>query len=282
MKIAEMSSLQQRILTALVLAPIAIAGVLLLPSFYFAVALALVFAFGLWEWSRLIGLRQRRFRSLLVLANLGAMLLLAWLYDGHSRDLLPLVLLGVGWWLVALVWLRSSGFGGEATLRNLEIKWLVGSLVTLPAWAAAWVLHDQAPLGPWWTLYLVMLVWVGDIGAYFFGRRVGQVKLAPTISPGKTREGLYGELLASVVFSIAAGLWLLDSDRQAIAALVGLSLVTVIFSVVGDLFESLIKRQSATKDSGSLFPGHGGMLDRLDSMFAALPIFVAGHHWLGL
>ena len=105
---------------------------------------------------------------------------------------------------------------------------------------------------------------------------------APTISPGKTREGLYGELLASVVFSIAAGLWLLDSDRQAIAALVGLSLVTVIFSVVGDLFESLIKRQSATKDSGSLFPGHGGMLDRLDSMFAALPIFVAGHHWLGL
>lgn len=127
-----------------------------------------------------------------------------------------------------------------------------------------------------------MLVWVGDIGAYFFGRRFGNVKLAPTISPGKTREGLYGELLMSGLFAAAAGWWLLDQDRQAIAALVGLSLVTVIFSVVGDLFESLIKRQSASKDSGTLFPGHGGMLDRLDSMFAALPIFVAGHYWLGL
>ncbi len=282
MSIAAMSSLQQRILTALVLAPLAIAGVLMSSSFGFSIGLALVFALGLWEWSRLIGLRQRRMRSVLVLTNLGAMLILAWLFRGRSAELLPLVFVGVGWWLIALLWLRSSSFGGADTAHSLELKWLVGSLVTIPAWAAAWVLHGQGELGPWWTLFVVMLVWAGDVGAYFFGRRFGSVKLAPQISPGKTREGVYGELFVSALFAGAAGWWLLDGNRQAIAALVGLSLVTVIFSVVGDLFESLIKRQSKSKDSGALFPGHGGMLDRLDSMFAALPVFVTGHYWLRL
>ena len=126
-----------------------------------------------------------------------------------------------------------------------------------------------------------MLIWAGDSGAYFFGRAFGRVKLAPSISPGKTREGLYGGLLASGLFAALAGVWLLDGRIQ-IAALVGLAVITILFSVVGDLFESLIKRQSKQKDSGTLFPGHGGMLDRLDSVFAALPIFVAGKFWLGL
>lgn len=282
MSIASLSSLQQRILTALVLAPLAIAGVLMSSSFAFAIGLALVFAFGLWEWSRLIGLQRRTLRLVLVATNLGAMLVLAWLFRGRSAELLPLVFLGVFWWLVAIVWLRSSGFGGADTAHSLELKWLVGSLVTIPAWAAAWLLHGQSDTGPWWTLFVMMLVWAGDVGAYFFGRRFGNVKLAPQISPGKTREGVYGELFVAALFAGAAGWWLLNGDRLAVAALVGLALVTVIFSVVGDLFESLIKRQSKIKDSGTLFPGHGGMLDRLDSMFAALPIFVAGHYWLGL
>jgi phosphatidate cytidylyltransferase len=276
----QLSPLLQRIITALVLAPLALAAVLLLRSDWFALALGIVFAYGLWEWSRLIGLQRRRVRSLLVLLNLIAMGLLLWFFRDRPSALTPLVYVGVLWWLLALLWLRTIGFGAEPTRRNLEIKWLVGSLVTLPAWSAGWLLHASEQ-GPYWTLFALLLIWAGDIGAYFFGRRFGRVKLAPQISPGKTREGLYGELLVSALFALAVGSLLVE-DRLALAALVGLAVVTVLFSVVGDLFESLIKRHSRQKDSGSLFPGHGGMLDRLDSIFAALPIFVAGKLWLGL
>ncbi|MCB1633256.1 MAG: phosphatidate cytidylyltransferase [Xanthomonadales bacterium] len=276
----QLSPLTQRVITALVLAPLAIACVLWLPSPGFAVVLGLIFCYGLWEWSRLIGLQRRRVRSTLVLLNAVAMATLWWLFRTQPHALLPLVYVGVGWWFLALLWLRSSAFAEAPTRRNLELKWLVGSLVTLPAWCAAWILHasDQ---GPWWTLFTLVLIWAGDSGAYFFGRAFGRVKLAPSISPGKTREGLYGGLLASGLFAALAGVWLLDGRIQ-IAALVGLAVITILFSVVGDLFESLIKRQSKQKDSGTLFPGHGGMLDRLDSVFAALPIFVAGKFWLGL
>lgn len=276
----QLSPLMQRLITAVILAPLAIGGVLWLPSEPFAVVLGLVFAYGLWEWSRLIGLQRRRVRGLLVLLNLMAMAGLWWLYREQPLALLPAVWIGVAWWFVALLWLRAGAFGAAPTRRNLEIKWLVGSLVTLPAWCAAWILHDGQQ-GAWWTLFALLLIWAGDSGAYFFGRAFGRAKLAPSISPGKTREGLYGQLLVTALVALAAGSWLL-SDRLAVAALIGLTLATVLFSVVGDLFESLIKRQSQQKDSGSLFPGHGGMLDRLDSVFAALPIFVAGKLWLGL
>jgi phosphatidate cytidylyltransferase len=276
----QLSPLLQRVITALVLAPLALAGVLLLDSDLFALALGLIFAYGLWEWSRLIGLQRRRVRGLLVLLNLGAMGVLLWWFHDRPIALAPLVYVGVLWWLLALLWLRTIAFAAEPTRRNLELKWLVGSLVTLPAWCAAWLLHASEQ-GPYWTLFAVLLIWAGDIGAYFFGRRFGRVKLAPAISPGKTREGLYGELLVSALFALAVSALLVEG-RLAQAALVGLAVITVLFSVVGDLFESLIKRHSRQKDSGTLFPGHGGMLDRLDSVFAALPIFVAGKLWLGL
>jgi phosphatidate cytidylyltransferase len=275
-----LSPLLQRVITALVLAPLALAGVLLLPSNWFALALALVFAYGLWEWGRLIGLQRRRMRALLVVLNLLAMGLLLWFFRDRPLALAPLVYIGVLWWLVALLWLRTIAFAAEPTRRNLELKWLVGSLVTLPAWCAAWLLHASEQ-GPYWTLFVLLLIWAGDIGAYFSGRRFGRNKLAPSISPGKTREGLYGQVLVSALFALAVGTQLVEG-RVALAALVGLAVVTVLLSVVGDLFESLIKRHSHQKDSGTLFPGHGGMLDRLDSVFAALPIFVAGKLWLGL
>ncbi len=275
-----LSPLLQRVITALVLAPLALAGVLLLPSNWFALALALVFAYGLWEWGRLIGLQRRRMRALLVVLNLFAMGLLLWFFRDRPLALAPLVYIGVLWWLVALLWLRAIAFAAEPTRRNLELKWLVGSLVTLPAWCAGWLLHASEQ-GPYWTLFVLLLIWAGDIGAYFSGRRFGRNKLAPSISPGKTREGLYGQVLVSALFALAVGMLLVEGS-MALAALVGLAVVTVLLSVVGDLFESLIKRHSHQKDSGTLFPGHGGMLDRLDSVFAALPIFVAGKLWLGL
>ncbi|HQX25208.1 MAG TPA: phosphatidate cytidylyltransferase, partial [Pseudomonadota bacterium] len=131
------------------------------------------------------------------------------------------------------------------------------------------------------VLFVVLLVWCADVCAYFAGRRYGKARLAPRISPGKTVAGVYGALLGSIAFAVAAGT-LLGARGGGLAALVALALVTVGVSIVGDLYESLIKRHSQVKDSGTLFPGHGGVFDRFDSLFAALPVFAAGKWLLGL
>lgn len=135
--------------------------------------------------------------------------------------------------------------------------------------------------GHWWVLFFACIVVAADIGAYTAGRRFGRVKLAPAISPGKTREGVYGALVCSGVVGLVGGL-LLHVPTRLLPVLVILALITVLFSIVGDLFESLIKRHAGVKDSGALFPGHGGVFDRMDSIVAALPVFVLGKFLLGL
>lgn len=268
----------QRALTALVLAPAVILAVLYLPTLWTATLFALLLLGGAWEWTRLIGFRRRRLR-LIVLA-LNALLMIA-LYVALPATLqLWPIALGVAWWVVALFWLRAYSFASTPSTTNLEIKVVAGSLAIVPAWWAALWLHGQSPFGKWF-LFVVLLVWVADIGAYFVGRRFGRHKLAPQISPGKTREGVYGALAGGVLFALVAMPWL-GLPWTAGPEFLGLVLITVVFSVIGDLFESLIKRHSNSKDSGTLLPGHGGVLDRIDSMLAALPIFAAGKLLLGL
>ena len=136
-------------------------------------------------------------------------------------------------------------------------------------------LHDGAALGPGYVVFLFMLVWIADSGAYFAGRRWGRTKLASHVSPGKTREGVYGALTAALGFAVIGALVLgLGVTQWPLFILI--CMVTVIFSIIGDLFESMLKRQRGIKDSGSLLPGHGGILDRVDSMTAAAPVFVLG------
>jgi phosphatidate cytidylyltransferase len=135
--------------------------------------------------------------------------------------------------------------------------------------------------GHWWVLFLACIVIAADIGAFSAGRRWGRHKLAPVISPGKTREGVYGALVCSGIVGLVGGA-LLKVPLDRLPAIVALALVTVLFSIVGDLFESLMKRHAGVKDSGALFPGHGGMFDRVDSLVAALPVFVLGKYLLGL
>jgi phosphatidate cytidylyltransferase len=158
---------------------------------------------------------------------------------------------------------------------------LAGALVILPAWAALCTLHASAERGPTVTLMLLMLVWLADIGAYFAGRRWGEKKLAPAISPGKTWEGVYGGLLSSLLFAAIAGAIFSRSLSWTLAFMM-VSLLTVMFSVAGDLLESLMKRQSGIKDSGNIIPGHGGIFDRIDSLVAAAPLFLIGFLWLDL
>ena len=271
--------LKQRTITGLVLAPIGIAAVLLLPTAALAVFTSITVLVAMWEWTRMSGFASRPVRSGIV-----ALVVLALFALWAARDgmlIWYLVVIGNVWWIVAFLWLRNISFGAGPTRENAAIKLVAGLLVTLPAWVALNWIHSDPHGGPGWALLAMMLVSVADTAAYFTGSRYGKKKLCPQISPNKTIVGVYGALASGAILSVVGG-WLLHLRGIAWLALVALSLVTVVASIVGDLFESLIKRQAGVKDSGTLFPGHGGMFDRLDGMFAALPVFALGKALLDL
>lgn len=271
--------MKQRILTALVLAPLAISAVLFLPTPWFLALAAILMMLGLWEWTRLVGLKGHAARAAVLLINAG---LLAWLAWRGWPGVFPLVaLLGAAWWLVATLWLAKMELGRADTPANRAMKLVIGSLLMLPAWCALALLHGSGAQGPWWTLYALLLVWAADSGAWFFGSRIGGRKLCPSISPGKTWAGFWGGLGTVVLVALAAIPVFALGWNQA-PMLVAASLVTGLASVVGDLFESIIKRHAGAKDSGHLVPGHGGVLDRIDSVVAALPVFAIAKAWLGL
>lgn len=271
--------LLQRILTALILTPLAVAVILLPPEWLFALIVAAVFLGAQWEWTCLCGLRSRLARAALLLATAIIMALLWWLRD--VRWLWPAVMLaGIVWWGVGLWWLRHGSFAASPTRENAGVKLLVSLGVLVPAWVAlAWI-HGHPFHGRWWTLLALCVVWAADIGAYFSGRAFGRRKLAPRISPGKTRAGAWGALVAGMLVTVLGG-WLLGVRDGTLVGLAILGVITVAASIVGDLFESLMKRHAEIKDSGGLLPGHGGLLDRMDSVFAAMPVFVVGLMVLG-
>jgi phosphatidate cytidylyltransferase len=264
--------MKQRIVTGLVLAPLAIA-IILSPTPVFALLTAIAWLLAIWEWTRLVGVPSTALRMTTVVVG-AALLAGLWLARGEN---LWWLVIGIGtlWWLIALTWLRHFSFAASPTQANRTLKLVAGMLVLLPAWAALIEIHGHPQLGPIWTLFAVVLVWAADTFAYFAGNRFGKTKLAPRVSPGKTIEGVWGALAGTGIVALLGG-WLLGERGWALALLFGLALLTVMFSIVGDLFESLIKRQANMKDSGALFPGHGGMLDRLDGVFAAMPVFAAG------
>lgn len=272
-------SLRLRVITALVLAPLAIAGVLLLSTPGLALGLGLVCLLGVLEWTRLIGLRGS-LAPLLLVATAAIAMVAIWLAR-EQQSLLWATWVGVAWWPLAALWLGNYAFCEAPHARNLALKSIAGLLVVVPAWTAAVALHGQADRGHGWMLFVVLLVWCADVCAYFAGRHYGRAKLAPRISPGKTRAGVYGALLGSAAFAAAGGA-VLGARGEVLALVVALALVTVAVSIVGDLYESLIKRHSQVKDSGAVFPGHGGVFDRFDSLFAALPVFAAGKLLLGI
>jgi len=265
--------LNQRTITGLVLAPIGIAAVLLLPTWALAAFTSMTVLVAMWEWTRMSGFTSRPMRSAVV-ALVALVLVGLWFLRDHAV-IWYLIAAGGAWWIVAFVWLRNFSFGAAPTRENAALKLAAGLLATLPAWVALTKLHGDPRGGPGWTLLAMMLVSVADTAAYFAGRRYGKAKLCPQISPNKTIAGAYGALASGAILSTIGG-WLLHVRGLAWVALVVLALVTVIASIIGDLFESLVKRQAGVKDSGTLFPGHGGMFDRLDGMFAALPVFALG------
>lgn len=258
--------LKQRIITAAILLPIALVGFFLLEGLAFALFIGLVVSLGGWEWARMAGFESQPVR---VLYAVVVAALLAILYQ--AVQLVPwLMAISVIWWLAAtalvLSYPQSQRYWG-GSIGSL----LIGLLVLLPSWQALVVLK-QWPQGNWLILAVMVLVWVADIGAYFSGRQFGRRKLAPQVSPGKSWEGLLGGLFASLLVTLCVGLYRGWSARELILALVGAAVV-VLISVVGDLTESMFKRSAGIKDSSQLLPGHGGVMDRIDSLTAAVPLF---------
>jgi phosphatidate cytidylyltransferase len=273
--------MKQRIITALLLTPVAIALILLTPSAWFALPIAALCLLACWEWTRMAGLRssQRPLRAVLVALCALAMIVL-W-YEANGTVGWIAIIAGCMWWPFALLWLKHFPFAAAPTREHTLLKLLAGVLIILPAWTALMQLHRGQPAPHTWPLYALVLVWGADTFAYLAGRRWGTTKLAPAISPGKTIAGVYGAIAGSAVVAALGGWWL-GVRGISLFGLVVLALIAVCFSVIGDLFESLIKRHANVKDSGTLFPGHGGACDRLDGVFAALPIFALGKYLLGL
>lgn len=265
--------LSTRALTAIVMIPLVVGTILLLPTAAVAMVFAVLCLLALVEWMRLAGIASPLVRSAVVVINA---LLFALLWELRSTPLANYVIgAGIAGWLLALLWMRSFSWGAAPTRENAVIKMIAGELAILPAWLAVIKLHAEPGNGPWWALFAFVLIWSADSAAYFAGRRFGTSKLAPRISPNKTMAGAWGALLGAFAVSLVS-CWLLGLRGIHLAALLCVALVAVIASIAGDLFESLLKRQADVKDSGALFPGHGGLLDRLDSLFAALPVFYAG------
>ena len=223
---------------------------------------------GVWEWSRFLGLSSSWNRAIYVFVIAALMAAVnVTLTEENTQLLLQAALV---WWFLALLWTFAF-----PTPIPVFLRWVCGALVLVPLYAALVLLYHT---DPWLLAFVLLLVWAADIGAYFAGKRFGRVKLAPEISPGKTWEGVIGGLLLVVLLTLARSA-VIETDLMV---LVPFCLAVASLSIVGDLTVSMFKRTSGVKDSGKLFPGHGGMLDRIDSLSAAAPLFALGLGWMGL
>jgi len=258
-----------RLISALILLPIVVIAILRLPNIYVALASGIVFAFAAWEWINMtviktVGVRVLLLCLLILVAyNLFAVGLVSqWVYW-----------LSVVWWLFGLVGICYYPRGAKIW-QEILLQPAVGLVMFVPAWLAFNHLHAQLNDGPVWVLLGCSLIWGADIGAYCCGKLWGKAKLLEHVSPGKTWVGFYGALATGCIIMTAFYVCYQPSFNYVYA--IWLALMTVVFSVIGDLVESLLKRVYGFKDSGKVIPGHGGVYDRIDSMLAAFPIYVLG------
>jgi phosphatidate cytidylyltransferase len=258
--------LRSRIATALVLAPVTLGAVFFLPAQAFALFMALVVLMGAWEWTAMMRLVSRSQRTVYILTVLFVIVALQKLMQQYQQVIFAAAAV---WWLLAtvlvVVYPRFSGFWCRR-----PCKALVGILLLVPTWAAL-VSIRELEQGPWLVVYLFLLVWGADTGAYFAGKRFGKRKLMPRVSPAKSWAGVGGAVATVLLVSMLVQPYLHFAQAMPIGIYV-LALVVLFASVIGDLTESMFKRQCGIKDSGSLLPGHGGVMDRIDSLTAAAPV----------
>lgn len=258
-----------RVITGVILGGALIATVLLLPTRLAAAVLALLWLAGAWEWAGLARLRKPYQALYAGVVAVGMVLS----FRAGGLWVTPMIIFAVAWWAVALAALLTAPhtFGAPAVAA-------AGLVVLLPSWLLLVELHGDGPAGPELALTALAIVWAADVGAYGVGRMLGRVKLAPKVSPGKTWEGLCGGVALAALAAWAAAA-IIGLPRME---MVGLGVVTALVSVVGDLTVSMFKRNVGVKDSGALLPGHGGVMDRIDSLTAAVPVFMLGVQLTGI
>jgi phosphatidate cytidylyltransferase len=270
--------LKQRIITAAVIVLVLSAALAYLSAPLLAVFFGVAVLMAAWEWAGMCSIIKPIGRAAYVLLCLLLMIAVYWrtgLFGEHNAEAIREIFLVAGlWWAIALLWVKSypqsAGLWGSKPMRGL-----IGVLVLVPAWLALSYLRSLDN-GVWMILMVVSIVVAADVGAYFSGRRFGKAKLAVAVSPGKSWAGFWGGLFCSV--SLMALLWTFWPGGMPVALLpmLCIGLITALASVLGDLLESMVKRHRGIKDSGHLLPGHGGIMDRIDSITAAAPVFSLG------
>jgi phosphatidate cytidylyltransferase len=277
--------LKQRIITALILAPLALTAILFLPLFSFEIAIAVVMGLGAWEWANMSGLCSFRTKSTYTAIVLGICFGLIYLlpidmiwHQGQLNALYRYVLgVAVLWWIVSLGMIIVYPKLSSIWHTSRALRGVFGLLTLIPTWVAVvslrTSLYEVDPFyGASLIFYVLGIVWAADIGAFFIGVKFGRHKLRPRVSPGKTLEGLMGGVGASfAIIAFAALHYQVDPTRIWLHLMIGG--LTVGVSALGDLNESMFKRCAGIKDSGNMIPGHGGLLDRIDSLTAAFPVF---------
>jgi phosphatidate cytidylyltransferase len=272
--------LKLRILTGSLLIFAILLEILLFSAQVVAWITGIVIAVGAWEWAGICGWQSRITHALYVGAMFLTMLLGYWSLEHYPEAIVYILLISCIWWIIAIRWIvyhQRRGYSSMPTSPYL--KTLLGGLILLPGWCALYVLHDR--YGGEWVVFLFALIAATDTGAFFVGKHWGRTKLADKVSPGKTWEGVFGGLLGGILITLIFAVF----QRMSLSELIiftSLCLTTVIASIAGDLLESLFKRQMQLKDSSQILPGHGGVLDRIDSLTSATPIFLLGMIALGI
>jgi phosphatidate cytidylyltransferase len=272
--------LKQRLMTAAILIPLVVLAILKLPTVVLQYCIAAVVLLAAWEWFAIVGIRSVLQRSVSFIALIIAAVCANFYL---SPDLI--VLIGAAVWFLAtlLVVCFAHISLPDAVAKVFSDKYFgffIAVIVLIPFLFTSTLLHQSSLLGPQQLLYVMVTVWLADSGGYFAGKRWGKQPLAKMISPNKTWQGVYGALVLVAVWAVI-GFMLGINGQLPLSTWIVLTMITTVLSIVGDLFESLFKRSHQVKDSGNLLPGHGGILDRIDSLLAAVPAFVAGLAVLG-
>lgn len=279
--------LKQRIITAVILAAILLSALFTMPFDYFAWASLAVFGYGAYEWSKFAEISQFKYQLLYAAGAVvvgiglyaGVLDFSLWTLTGQlTQNNYLLMVLACIWWTISSVLVLIYPRGNRVWQHQPIVKSIFGYLTLVPAWIALLTIREYHYLldkdsGAWLALFVFSIVWSADIGAYFAGKKFGSHKLMPNVSPGKTIEGFVGGMVAVVVLSLVV-LWNNNVDFTDWLALTACCVVIGVVSAFGDLSESMLKRDAGIKDSGNILPGHGGLLDRIDSLTAAMPVFL--------
>ena len=286
--------LKQRIITALILAPLAICAIFYMSLENFSVFILAVMAIAAWEWGPLMGFTDKSRRVAFVLATITLILgiwflfplMQLWGHDGQLLNAVQYILwLAVGWWVLSATLTFLYPKYSQFWASHRSVRGLFGWLTLVPTWLAFIVIRahdygDDPYHGAQLIMFLFLMVWAADIGAYFVGKSFGKHKLMPNVSPGKTMEGFIGGVVFSC-FLVGIAAMSLNWDQQQFIIVMAVTAIITTISVLGDLNESMFKRQAGLKDSGSILPGHGGILDRIDSLTATAPVYALCYAMLG-